>query len=260
MDVYHSKIGDFWIEADGERVPFYLLFEYLKMYEIVDKKAPKYRSEKYEVLDRKRFKPILQANKFYSSIVLKCSIDLKTYEYVNEIYGDNSTGFDMINKNLDLHLGVAAYFDDSSELSNDGGDYWVDGGNFALGEMPGYYDVKDSSKCQFIMAFKKGANGVDISILKACQLDWYGDFFLNGDISISKVVLDVCKNLTEEEKRILLEDEDESHFYDPFWYPEYIRNNYDFDNYKYIIEPESAQAQAITYVRDQLRIDRLELN
>lgn len=165
MDVFHSKIGDFWIEADGERVKFKL---------IALPNTIHLNNKNYIVEDRKEFRPFLKSNHLYKSIKFKTNIDYSKFEYVDVLSDEHYSGIEMHDLVTDYTIGISAMIEDTGGVS-DPVSYFF---GYSTGlrndaQLPVYIEVEGDSDCRFRLAYKKFVHEYDdLSVDFACDFDF----------------------------------------------------------------------------------------
>lgn len=220
MDIYHSKIGDFWLEADGNRIPFKLIAKSRKIY-----------NTGYSVRDRKVFKPIVQPNRRIDKLALKTNINFSEF-MENDIISDEFVcGYDLIDNDYKTTFGTAVYTSSwDSKVTSEGGIFLEESGDFNKHELPSYLVVDDASKCRFSFAFREFKNFDDLSVDFACdfihpKMEKYEEY-------VSDLAYDVLDNLSENERNDVLRIKDNT-FLEHHNFDQCIRNKYGLQGSEY---------------------------
>lgn len=196
MDIYHSKIGDFWLEADGKRVPFKLIAKFKNSF---------YRN--YTVLDRKVFKPLAHTECKIGKLALKTNIDLAKFIY-NDIISDEFVyGYDVVGADFKVTFGTAVFTSNwDSKYSTEQGTFYEDNGNFRMKALPSYLEVDDVSNCRFSFAYREFKSRDDLSVDFACDFNHpkreaYAEY-------ISDLAYEIVATLSKNERNEILKIKD----------------------------------------------------
>lgn len=239
VEIYHSKIGDFWIEADGEVIPFKLITKSKYVF-----------SPNSKVLDRKVFKPSIEPKKRINELRLMTNIKLSSFMY-NDIISDEFVyGYDVIDESFNITFGTAVFTTDwHSKIGGNAGVFWEDGGDLKKQILPHYAEVDDISECRFSFAYKEFEDFDDLAINFAC--DFGPPDFEEREELISDIAYDIVSNLSSYDRNKLIGNFKGDAFLAHHNFGAWIRGNYHLHrNYGH---PDDVSLAIVNLVFDLIR-------